>query len=153
MRDGWRSRRLGQLAEVERGVSWAKADESLVPEAGMIPVIRIGNVQPHGLNLEDRLYLRNVNDKNRGRRTIREHTILMVGSNGNRNRVGNVCRATAGCLGHVYASFLIGIHPIEREVDSLFLFHLLSSPGVQARISDATSGSTGLKNIGVTWLR
>ena len=44
MPDGWRIVRLGDVADVNRGASWSRAQESSVPMDDAIPVVRIGNV-------------------------------------------------------------------------------------------------------------
>lgn len=147
----WREVPLADVATVERGVSWSKASEVDSGAEGGTPVLRIGNVQSTGLDLRDILYLEGVRVPATKRLT--PDSIVMVGSNGNADRVGNVCSSSDKVQGWAYASFLIGIHPNRDRVDAGFLFYVLSSAAVQREITAATSGSTGLKNIGLGWLR
>ncbi len=152
MREDWDTTELSGIAAVERGLSWKKEQESAGQGDGLVPVVRIGNVQPSGLDMSERLYLRGVDVDRSRRRIIKRGSILMVGSNGNADRIGNVCFADAAIAGHAYASFLIGIHPHDCG-DSRFLYHLLRSPQTQHAITAATSGSTGLKNVSLTTIR
>ena len=54
--------------------------------------------------------------------------------------------------GHLLASFLIAVQPIA-QVSERYLGAYLQSRQVQSAISESTAGSTGLKNLGLTWLR
>ncbi len=148
----WEVVRLGDVAEVDRGVSWAREQESSVPLTSTVPVVRIGNVQRDGFRMEDTLYIRDVPEAERVRRSVKPGTLVMVGSNGNPNRVGNVFLANEQVMGHLLASFLIGIVPGE-ELFELFIAATLRSRPVQSRITASTAGSTGLKNLSLRWLR
>ena len=152
MREGWKETTLGEVASVERGVSWSKEQESWQPVQGAVPVVRIGNVQLSGIAMSETLYVRNVKKTSIDMKAILTSTILMVGSNGNPDRVGNVHLAGTNLSGHLYASFLIGIDCGASSLPE-FLWMYLQSQAVQARISEATAGSTGLKNIRLAWLR
>ena len=76
----------------------------------------------------------------------------MVGSNGNRDRVGNVFLSDPQVYGHLLASFLIRVSPI-KEVSERFLSASLRSDQIQSLITESTAGSTGLKNLSLNWLR
>ena len=76
----------------------------------------------------------------------------MVGSNGNRDRVGNLFLANRQVTGHLLASFLIRIDPTEGVCER-FLAASLRSARIQSLITDSTAGSTGLKNLSLEWLR
>ena len=118
--DGWQAMRLGDVAEVVRGLSWFREQESSAPVAGAVPVVRIGNVQPDGFHMDDVLYVRGVAESERLRRAISPRTLVMVGSNGNRDRVGNVSLSDRRVEGHLIASFLIAVEPSE-DVSERFL--------------------------------
>ncbi len=117
-----------------------------------LPVVRIGNVQRDGIDMNDRLFLTGVRHADAARKTIRRTTVLMVGSNGNPERVGNAYLASDEIRDHLYASFLIGIDPGDETLAS-FLWRWLQSSVVQRMITQATAGSTGLKNLSLGWLR
>ena len=148
----WERIQLGKVATVERGISWSREQESAVPLGGALPVVRIGNVQQAGFRMDNTLYLREVSERERAHRTIGPSTLVMVGSNGNRDRVGNVFLATPQVTGHLLASFLISINASEC-VSERFLAACLRSDRNQSRITEATAGSTGLKNLSLGWLR
>jgi len=144
--------RLDELASVERGISWKKTQESRFPEDAALPMVRIGNVQVSGIDMDDRLYVSGIDSGRCADRLITPQTILMIGSNGNPKRVGNAFLATPEIGGHGYASFLIGITAREPE-STRYIWRYLQSPQVQHAITQATAGSTGLKNLSLKWLR
>ena len=150
--DGWRIVRLGDVAAVNRGTSWSRAQESSIQTDDAIPVVRIGNVQRDGFRLDDVLYIRGVSASEKSRRSITNRTLVMVGSNGNRDRVGNIFLADQQVQGHLLASFLIGIAPAVGTSER-FLAASLRSAQIQSLITESTAGSTGLKNLSLTWLR
>lgn len=152
MSDSWPNRPLETVALVDRGISWSADQERPVPGDDTVPVVRIGNLKRDRFEMTDRLFLVSVGAKDRERKAITSSTILVVGSNGNPERIGNAYLAAADVVGHVYASFIIGIHPLDG-VSPEFLWMWLQSAAVQRRITAATSGSTGLKNIGLRWFR
>ena len=149
---GWRQVRLGDVASINRGVSWSKEQESraLIPDT--VPVVRISNVRPGGFRMNDTLYIKDVPSTDKARNSITTRTLVMVGSNGNRDRVGNTYLATPQVIGHLLASFLIGIEPCG-DTSERFLSAILRSTRMQSMITDATAGSTGLKNLSLNWLR
>ncbi len=149
---GWNVKQLSDLARVDRGVSWSKSQESWSPQDGHVPVLRIGNVQLDGIHLDDVLYVGGISASNLTKKLIAPHTIVMVGSNGNVDRIGNAFLAGDRCDGFLYASFLIGVTPNDPAM-APYLSYWLRSPDVQAAISSATAGSVGLKNISLKWLR
>ena len=102
--------------------------------------------------MEDILYIVGITDKQKAVGCINTDTLIMVGSNGNPDRVGNLYLADDSVIGCLLASFLIGITPTESVVDSFLAFYLRYSP-VQSKITDSTAGSTGLKNLSLNWLR
>ena len=76
----------------------------------------------------------------------------MVGSNGNPDRVRNVFLINNSMKGHVLASFLIRIDPVQ-DLSERYLTMALRSDRIQESITESTSGSTGLKNLSLEWLR
>ena len=153
MPKGWPEVALADIAGVERGLSWSKDQEAWDPVQGSVPVVRIGNVQVEGIEMRDTLYVKGAPDRDITRKTVRGgSTILMVGSNGNPERVGNAYLAGPSLDGNVYASFLIGVDPGPKVVPD-YLWRYLQSPRIQRAITDATAGTTGLKNLSLGWLR
>ena len=102
--------------------------------------------------MDDVLHIRGISASEKSRGTIADRTLVMVGSNGNRDRVGNIFLADQQVLGHLLASFLIGIAPVVG-ISERFLAASLRSAQIQSLITESTAGSTGLKNLSLTWLR
>lgn len=142
--------RLGDRVTMGSGPSWKAAQEVAAPVEGALPVIGITNTRPDGrLDMSDR---RHVIGLSHSVVVLSPWSLLMIRTNGNRNRIGNVYRVVPQAVGCAFSAFLIGMHPHE-PADAGFLYWLLRSPRVQSRISDAASGTTGLGNIAVRWLR
>lgn len=150
MREEWADTPLSALARVDRGASWAKTQE--VSDGSGTPVVRIANVQPSGLDLTDVRSVVGLKERDIQRSRITDASLLMVGSNGNPERIGNVYQCDDRIEGMVLASFLVGIHATDSHT-AKWLFYVLSSANVQASLTEATAGSTGLKNLSIEWLR
>ena len=148
----WQVVRLGDIAKVDRGISWSREQEFDTQVEDSIPVVRIGNVQRDGFHMKDVLNIVGITDKQKAVGHINTDTLIMVGSNGNPDRVGNLYLADDSVIGCLLASFLIGITPTESVMASFLAFYLRYSP-VQSKITDSTAGSTGLKNLSLKWLR
>jgi type I restriction enzyme S subunit len=113
----WRVVRLGEVAQLVRGISWSKREQA----ANGIPVIAIPNVK-HGLVSFDLQY--RVKKKISEDKLLSEVEILLVGSSGSIQNVGRTAvvrrlpfeKAT-------FASFLVKAVPISIERG--YLYHLL----------------------------
>jgi type I restriction enzyme S subunit len=149
---GWQRSRLGDVAAISRGLTWSTEQETSTPTDGAVPVLRIGNVQRDGFRMDDILYVKGVREAEKVRKSISSRTVVMVGSNGNRDRVGNAFLAGDALDGFLYASFLIGVEPLGG-LSERFLAALLRSDVIQSQITESTAGSTGLKNLSLGWLR
>lgn len=150
--DKWQIKSLSDLVDIKRGISWSNDQE--VPEGtpDAYPVLGIPNVQEK-LELSDIRFIHGVDPKKAQSVLAKKGWALMVGSNGNPKRVGN-CVYINETGSYLFASFLLGLHPIDSKVlQSEFMFRLLWSEPIQKSISDSVQGSTGLKNISVKMLR
>jgi len=143
---------LGQVATARSGISWSRDDETEPTAAGALATIGVAHVQREAVVLDgvDTTWLKPTPQVRRG--VIDEHSLLMIRTNGNPARIGNVHRTPAAAQGRALSAFLMALTPNETA-DRDYLLRLLQSPQVQHKISAATSGSTGLKNIAVTWVR
>ena len=97
---GWSVVSLEEVAEASRGLSWDRAQET---DASGIPVITIPNVQ-NRLQLRGLTYLTGVSDRDVDRYSLREGDVVLVGSNGNPDRVGHSVRVAKG-TDVLFASF------------------------------------------------
>jgi len=148
----WTTTTVGKSVELKRGVSWSKEQEHRAPGVGRLPVIGIGNVQER-LELEDLLYLSGLKPAVINEARISSGWTLMVGSNGNRARIGNavLIRRDADYL---FASFLVGARPRkESNLRDDYFYRWLSSEQVQAYLSASSEGTTGLNNLSHSFFR
>ncbi len=148
---GWQTTELGEVAELRRGLSWAKSQERATPSNGCVPVLRIPNVQDR-LELDDILYLDGVTPKDIAECGATAGWSLMVASNGNPDRVGN-CVLIDRDTEYVFASFLVAVGTRDgARLASEFLYRLLCSETVQRAVTRNVQGSTGLSNINLNLL-
>lgn len=148
----WNTTTIAKSVEIRRGVSWSKEQEHREPAEGRIPVIGISNVQSD-LDLEGLLYLSGVKQAAIEKARVSAGWTLMVGSNGNRARIGNavLIRADSGFL---FASFLLGVRPMDRSgIRDDYFYRWVSSEQVQAYLSASSEGTTGLNNLGHSFFK
>lgn len=142
----WSVSTIGKEVQIRRGVSWSKEQESAEAKDYTVPVLRISNIQER-LELDDILHLAGVPEKARQMKKATKGWSVLVGSNGNRNRIGNAVFLDVD-TDFLFASFLIAAKPLPAS--SLlpeFLFRWLNAYEVQARLSASAEGSTGLSNL------
>lgn len=144
------SKPLGALVTMRSGPSWKATDESPSKKEGYAPVLGITNT-PAGRRL-DLLQQKFVRGLSGTVMRLNDSSLIMIRTNGNRARIGNVYRATAAVAGYAVSAFQIAIEP-TRVTDSPFLYWILGTPSIQQRISEAASGSTGLGNVAIGWLK
>lgn len=144
------TRALGELAIMRSGPSWKAADEKKEPAEGYEPVLGITNTPP-GLRLDlgDKRFVASLPASVQ---RLDDASLVMIRTNGNRSRIGNIYRATKDVEGFAVSAFQIALRP-HRQQDAAFLYWYLGSSGVQAAISENASGSTGLGNIAIGWLK
>jgi type I restriction enzyme S subunit len=142
--------RLGALAEMTSGPSWKAADERVAPQAGDIRVLGITNTPPSGaVDLAEVKYVGGLPARTR---LLTPGSLLMIRTNGNRGRIGNIYRVPPEAFGFAYSAFQIGIH-MRNARDADFAYWMLRNPTLQRLISENASGTTGLGNIAVGWLK
>lgn len=141
---------LGDLVKMRSGPSWKAADETAVPGPGLEPVLGITNTPASGqIDLSTRKYVRGLSATTQ---RLTDNSLVMIRTNGNRARIGNVYRSTPEVEGFAVSAFQIAIEPIDKS-DSEFLYWVLGSDPVQDSITECASGSTGLGNIAIGWLK
>lgn len=137
--------RIGDLVQFQRGVSWSANQEHSEPGPGRIPVLRIPNIQEQ-LNTRDLVYLSGVSEGTRKRTAASNGWLLLVGSNGNPERIGNAVLIDEDDE-YLFASFLVGLKPDALRVYDRYLLRLLMSESVRLHLRITVRGSTGLQNI------
>ncbi|KAB2929474.1 MAG: hypothetical protein F9K25_10765 [Candidatus Contendobacter sp.] len=142
----WSTATISKTVEIKRGISWSKEQEHLAPREGAIPVIRIGNVQER-LELDDLIYISGLKPKAIEKKRVAAGWAIIVGSNGNRQRIGNAVKIVDD-TDFLFASFLIAAKPKpDSGITPEFFYRWLSSEQVQAYLSASSEGSTGLSNL------
>jgi type I restriction enzyme S subunit len=141
----WRKVKINEIAEISRGISWKSSEEFDSYQEGTIRVYKIPHIQPNSrFQLENnKVYIRK--PSNYEKYLLGDNDILMVGSNGNPERVGNVVRYKKS-ENALFASFLLRLRAKEY-IDHEFLYYRLLNPDIQNAITDESAGSTGLRNI------
>lgn len=144
------TRMLGSLMMMRSGPSWNSDDESQAPREGSTPVLKITNTRPDGqIRLDESTYVANLP---LGIQLLDESSLVLIRTNGNRNRIGNVYRATPEMAGYAVSAFQISGKPVDPS-DRDYVYWFLRAPQTQQAMTNAASGSTGLGNIAIKWLR
>ena len=148
----WNTTTVGRSVTIKRGVSWSKEQEHHESGEGRYPVIGIGNVQSE-LELEDLIYLSGLKPAAVEKARVSAGWTLMVGSNGNRARVGNAIPIRADA-DYLFASFLLGVRPKDSSgLRDDYFYRWVSSEQVQAYLSASSEGTTGLNNLSHSFFR
>lgn len=148
----WSTGVVGRCVDIKRGVSWSKAQEHATAYDGAVPVIGISNVQDR-LLLDKVLYLSGLKPKAIEKRRVERGWSILVGSNGNRQRIGNAVYIAEDAA-FLFASFLIAAKPRgDSGITPEFFFRWLRSEQVQSYLSASSEGSTGLSNLSHSFFR
>ncbi len=122
----WKTATVGEQIEIKRGISWSKEQEHAEPRDGAAPVIRIGNVQQF-LELDDLLYISGLHPKAIEQKRVSAGWFVIVGSNGNRNRIGNAAYI-AEDTAFLFASFLVAARPkAGSQITPSYFYRWLTS--------------------------
>ena len=83
--------RVSEVAKQIRGVTYSKSEASAVPGAGLLPILRAGNVGDGGLNFDDLVYVPagRVGPTQR----IRANDVIVAASSGSLDVVGKTARS------------------------------------------------------------
>ena len=150
--EGWKTDKFKNQIENKSGYTWAKEQESPVPEPNSVRVLTVTNIQDK-LDLTSELYLRGVKDKDKREKMVSKNWSIAVSSNGNRKRIGNAVFIQDD-TDYMFASFLTGFRPkANSELLPDYFYRWLSSYIVQERISSVSEGTTGLGNLDLRYLR
>ncbi|WP_212961707.1 restriction endonuclease subunit S [Cohnella xylanilytica] len=141
----WKEVKISEISDIARGVSWSGSDETKEKRANDIRVYKIPHIQSTSRFQQETepTYIPKLSKMSKY--ILQNDDILMVGSNGNPLRVGNVVRYRKSEEA-VFASFLLRLRPLQG-VDGNFLYYVLNGDRIQSSISEDSAGSTGLRNI------
>ena len=148
----WSATTVARGIDIKRGVSWSKGQEHEESRNDRVPVIRISNVQER-LDLTDLLYLSGVKPAAVAAKRVTSGWTIMVGSNGNRARIGNAVLVRDDTP-FLFASFLVGARPKnDSGLSPEYFYRWLSSEPAQAYLSASSEGTTGLSNLSHSFFR
>ena len=141
--------RLGDVATTRSGPSFAASDVHELVVQGSVPVLGIPNTKPDGT--VDLNGVGHVTGLAASVGKLDESSLVLIRTNGNRKRIGNVYLPPPAAHGHAVSAFQFLMRsndPADRE----YLFWVLSEPTMQERMSEGASGTVGLGNLAVRWL-
>lgn len=142
-------RKLGDLATTRSGPSFAASAVHSGPVSGSIPVIGIPNTKPDGtIDLAEVSHVTGL-PTSVGR--VDERSLILIRTNGNRSRIGNVYLPPNEAHGHAVSAFQFLMQVNDPE-DRDYLFWVLGDAQMQERMSAGASGTVGLGNLAVRWL-
>lgn len=145
------TRPLGGLCPaIGSGPSWAAKDESPVPSDGSRTVLKITNTRPDGsIDLSELAYVKGLASSIK---VIGPTSLVMIRTNGNRDRIGNVYLPPEEVHGAAVSAFQFTLDAADVETRD-YLYLALRSPVIQHQMSESASGSTGLGNLAIRWLK
>ena len=147
----WKS--IGDIADFSRGLTYKGDQASDTQSDGSIGCIGIPCITPsERIDQSKAVFVTGVSEDQFCKRQILKGATLIVGSNGNPNRIGD-CVYVPEELSQTFGGFLLQATTSSEEIRPEYLFHLLSSPALQAAVSAEASGSTGLRNLNLTHLK
>lgn len=149
--EGWDVATVGELASVYRGATWGKAQEFENPTADSEPVVGISVTSSDGsLDLTKLKHVANLDSKVA---RLAQDDLLMVMSNGNPGRIGNIYRVDDRVTGMPFSAFQLAIRVHSNVILPRFLHCYLSEETRQKEMTDLTAGSTGLRNLNLSKIR
>lgn len=141
--------RLGDLATTRSGPSFAASSVHSKPVTGSVPVIGIPNTKPDGsIDLTD---VGHVVGLPQSVGKINDSSLVLIRTNGNRQRIGNVYVPPIEAHGHAVSAFQF-LMQVNNAADRDYIFWVMAESGMQERMSQESSGTVGLGNLAVTWL-
>lgn len=141
--------KYGSVATTRSGPSWGAADESKTVVDDGIRVIKTTNTKSDGLlDMSDETYVVGLPESTA---RLSDASLIIIRTNGNRDRIGNVFRPSREALGCAVSAFQFvsqAVQPADRD----FLYWALRESSMQRMMTQAASGTTGLGNLAVNWL-
>jgi len=144
---------INDVASFMRGLTYDGGQVRRTPSSTTIECVGIPSIAPNErIDPTQVVFVDDILPHEATKRKILSGATLLVGSNGNPDRVGN-CVFVPSESGQVFGGFLIQAFPKDDRIRRDYLFHLLASPTVQAAITSEARGSTGLRNLNLEHLK
>mgnify|MGYP000278759487 FL=1 len=136
--------RVGDIAEQIRGVTFAKSDAVDRPMSGYSAILRAGNIQDTGLQLNDLLYV--PTERISAKQFVRENDVLIAASSGSIDVVGKSARILSDFDGG-FGAFLKVLRP-STAVDPSYFAHFFRTRRYRQTVSALAAGANinNLKN-------
>jgi len=140
---GWRKVRLGEVADIIRGVSFSKEERSLRWFEGGTPILRANNIKENGiLNLDDLMYV--IDSKISDEQKLRTNDIVVVASSGNKKLVGKIARIYQIDQQLSFGAFMYCIRP--KSIEPRYLYLYLRSSNYKNQLQEIVEG-TNINNL------
>ena len=142
---------LGQLAQVVSGESFSASQTTDSPTALSRPVLGIKNLgDDGGIDLNDVTHVEGL--ERDGLFTLDEYSLVVIRTNGNEDRIGNVYRPRDSEVGFALSAFTFGcgFHDVSQRD---LAFEYMRGRRFQQWATSLVAGSTGLKNLPIRNLR
>jgi type I restriction enzyme S subunit len=138
---GWEWKRLGDICDQIRGVSYKPDESSGSPQKGYIPLYRAHNIQESGLNENELIYV----DSKRisTQQYIKSGDIIICASSGSKDLVGKSAQADEDSQ-FSFGAFCKVVRP--KGVDKKYLGFFFKSNEYRQSISNVSVG-TNINNI------
>ena len=144
---GWEWVRLGEIAEIIRGVTYGKSDASDIPQADYVPLLRGNNIN-RTLNFDSPVFVPKqlLNDA----QYVKAGDIVIAMSSGSADLVGKAAQATEDLEGG-FGAFCGVIRPVSAETHSFSGF-FFQTPLYRNRAAGHGKG-IGINNLQKTMLQ
>jgi type I restriction enzyme S subunit len=137
VRGTWPEVQIADVAELIRGVTYAKDDARSVQESGYLPVLRATNIQESRLVLDsDLVFVPKGNVS--ANQTLRAGDIVLATSSGSKHLVGKSALLRHEWSGS-FGAFCAAIRP-SSTIDSRYLASFLQSPAYWKQIGEKSMG-------------
>ena len=140
---------VGEFCTIRSGPSYPASSSHAEPVPGSRPVMGITNTLPGGIvDISEVSHVTGLSDSVQ---TVDSSTLVLIRTNGNRDRIGNVYLPPFGAHGYAVSAFQF---LLKAETPSLreYAYVVLGEKKMQSKMSDGASGTTGLGNLGARWL-
>lgn len=130
-------RRIGDICEQIRGVTYSKDEAVSAPAPGFKPMLRANNITEHGLSFEDLVYVpeRRVS----ARQYVKVNDVVIAASSGSIDVVGKAARAAIDFDGG-FGAFCKVLRP-SAEVDPGYFAHFFRTSDYRRRVSAVAAGA------------
>ncbi len=135
--DAWVEVQISDVAELIRGVTYAKDDARSSPEDGYLPLLRATNIQSSSLVLDaDLVFVPET--KISANQSLRAGDIVLATSSGSKHLVGKSALLRHEWRGS-FGAFCAAIRPKEN-IDPKYLASFLQSPAYWKQIGEKSMG-------------